>query len=43
MPVLHIRNFPPDLLKALKVQAAQEGITLRELVIRALGKSAVKA
>ncbi len=39
MPVLNILNFPPDLLETLKVQAAQEGVTLRELVIRILTDS----
>jgi hypothetical protein len=33
---LSIKNFPEDLLKRLKVAAAQEGITLRELVISRL-------
>jgi plasmid stability protein len=38
MAELSIKNFPEDLLKRLKVQAAQEGITLRDLVVDLLGK-----
>lgn len=29
--VLNIRNFPPELLKRLKVKAAEEGKTLKDL------------
>ena len=36
MTSLNIRNFPPDLLKTLKIEAAKRGITLRELVIESL-------
>lgn len=36
MASLNIRDFPPELLKALKVEAARRGVTLRELVIEAL-------
>ncbi len=37
MPVLNIRNFPPDLQKALKLEAARQGTTLRDVVIQKLG------
>ena len=33
---LRIRNFPPELLKALRIEAARRGATLRELVIENL-------
>jgi plasmid stability protein len=33
---LSIKSFPEDLLKRLKVQAALEGITLRNLVTQML-------
>lgn len=36
MATLNIRNFPEGLLRAVKVKAAQAGITLREHVIAAL-------
>ena len=36
MPVLHIKDFPPDLARALKVAAAREGKTLRDFVIALL-------
>jgi plasmid stability protein len=39
MSELSIKNFPEELLKHLKVAAAQEGITLRELVVAALENS----
>lgn len=38
MAELSIKNFPEELLKRLKVQAAQEGITLRDLVVEILGQ-----
>jgi plasmid stability protein len=38
MSELSIKNFPEDLLKRLKVQAAQEGVTLRDLVVQILEK-----
>jgi plasmid stability protein len=38
MAELSIKNFPEDLLKRLKVAAAQQGITLRDAVIRKLSK-----
>lgn len=37
MKALNIRDFPPELLLLLKTKAAQEGITLREVVIETLG------
>ena len=36
MAVLHIKNFPPDLARALKAAAAQDGKTLRDFVIALL-------
>jgi plasmid stability protein len=36
MAELSIKNFPEDLLRRLKVGAAAEGITLRELIISRL-------
>ena len=33
MTNLNIRNFPEDLLRALKVEAAERGTTLREVSI----------
>ena len=34
MPVLNIRDFPEDIRRELKSQAALQGVSLRELVIR---------
>ncbi len=34
MTTLSIRDFPQPVLKWLKVQAAKESITLKELIIR---------
>ena len=34
MGVMNLRDIPDDLQKALKIRAIEEGITLRELVIR---------
>jgi plasmid stability protein len=36
MATLNVKNFPEDLLRRLKMGAAAEGITLRELVISRL-------
>ena len=36
MKALIIKDFPDDLHKRAKVRAAQEGISLKELTIRAL-------
>ena len=36
MATLYIRDFPPDLLKALKVMAAQEEKTLKKICIEIL-------
>jgi hypothetical protein len=36
MAELNLKNFPADLLRLLKMGAADEGITLRELVITRL-------
>ena len=36
MAVLSIRDFPDELLKALKIRAVKEGKTLRELCIEIL-------
>jgi hypothetical protein len=36
LKVLHIRDFSPDLLAGLKIKAATERISLRELVIEIL-------
>lgn len=33
---LHIKDFPQDLHKEAKVKAAMEGVSLKEIVIRAL-------
>ncbi len=37
MPVLNIRNFPPGLQKALKLEAVRRGMTLRDVIIQKLG------
>ena len=37
MPVLNVRNVPEALMKQLKVDAATNGITLREHVLTLLG------
>jgi hypothetical protein len=37
MADIHIRNVDDELFRRLKVQAATEGITLKELVLRKLG------
>ena len=34
MGVMNLRDIPDDLQKALKIRAIEEGVTLRELVIR---------
>ena len=43
---LVVENFPPDLERALKIKAAQEGINVKALVIlaveRLLGRKAGK-
>lgn len=36
MSVLSIRNVPADLLRRLKVEAAETGTTMREVVLRVL-------
>ena len=33
---LHIKDFPEDLHRETKIQAAVEGISIKELVIRAV-------
>ena len=33
---LHIKDFPDDLHREMKIQAAVEGISIKELVIRAV-------
>ncbi|MDH4206919.1 MAG: hypothetical protein OEV45_15470 [Desulfobacteraceae bacterium] len=33
---LHIKDFPEDLHREVKIQAAVEGISIKELVIRAV-------
>ena len=35
--VLHIKNFPADLHRALRVEAASQGFSLRALVVYVLG------
>jgi plasmid stability protein len=35
---LYVRNFPIDLFRRLKVKAAQEGRTLKEVCIELLSK-----
>ena len=35
---LVMENFPPDLEKALKVKAAEEGTSVKALIIRAVEK-----
>ena len=37
-PTLNLRNFPADLLRALKVKAAKEGKKLYEVCIEILRK-----
>ena len=34
MGVMNLRDIPDDLHKGLKIRAIEEGVTLRELVIR---------
>lgn len=36
MATIYLRDFPEDLRRKAKVRAAQEGISLKELTIRAL-------
>ena len=36
MATVYIRNFPEDLHRKVKIQAATMGISLKELAIRAL-------
>lgn len=38
MSVLNIRNFPPELLRQLKIQAAVDGKTVKDYVITTLGR-----
>jgi predicted HicB family RNase H-like nuclease len=33
---VHIKDFPQDLHRKMKIQAAVEGISIKELVIRAV-------
>jgi predicted HicB family RNase H-like nuclease len=33
---VHIKDFPQDLHREMKIQAAVEGISIKELVIRAV-------
>ena len=39
MAQLRIEGFPPELLRALKVKAAQEGTTIKAIMIAAAGKA----
>lgn len=34
MKALHIRQFPPDVFRSLKSQAALDGVTMRDAVIK---------
>jgi hypothetical protein len=47
MPDLRIENVPADLIRELKIKAATDGVTLRQLVIMAaekiVGRKAGKA
>lgn len=36
MKALTIKDFPPDLHKAMKIQAAKEGITMKEVIEKAV-------
>ena len=40
MKVLQIRNVPDDLHKALKIRAAQEGVSLSDLALSSLRRTA---
>jgi plasmid stability protein len=42
MSMIQIRNVPDDLHRALKMRAAQRGITLSELILRELPRIAYK-
>jgi plasmid stability protein len=43
MATLFIRDFPPELLRALKVKAAQEDKTLKAVCIEILSKEVGKS
>ena len=40
MKMLQIRNVPDDLHKALKIRAAQEGVSLSDLALSSLRRTA---
>ena len=36
MKVLNLKDMSPDLMKAIKIEAVKEGVTIKQLVIAAL-------